>query len=551
MTNTSQSLPAENYFKNNTLILFLSLLSIFALSIYQKKIIWYFLPNPDYNFLIVIISFLFSFIFYFFKYEKLNPLLISLCRYTSAGLVIYLILEKPEFTLIEFNYKTNLCYIEYAYYPSIISAVIGLIRPSFILPAANYIIATRLVVEKISGFSISVLDIRYLVEMAQYLSLSIIFIFAATATLRKITKKNSVVIKYWDNLANSLQVCIAFNAIALHLGNYFWSGFAKLKIGPTLLHWVMENQTEHIILGALEKGVLPLYSHPKLLQEVYVWFGASAQISNALVLCFQLLAIFAMLRMAWLIWVSIAYDFFHIGIYVFGGLFFWPWIWINVSILAALRVAQKKQLQIPFVAKISCFLCIIIGGLNLPLMQLSYARLAWYDVTSIKSPLIQLKTPQRDWVNVPVSFFLSHSYSFSHGYFDKSIQSGHYPPSIWGSVQYEHAKHVTNCSTPEPMLGAQIESDIRKKVREELITKFIRAHHQKILSRVDANGKYNPYLRSHHHPSNPLMYKRFNAIDLRKVTSYRQVTQSVCLSLKEGELQRKVLNEYYTNIDIK
>ena len=77
------------------------------------------------------------------------------------------------------------------------------------------------------------------------------------------------------------------------------------------------------------------------------------------------------------------------------------------------------------------------------------ARLAWFDVLDIKIPIIQAETPSCTWVDVPVSYFLSHSYTFSHGYIDSAPAQGHYPPSIWGSVP-EFKRAITSGQCPEP-----------------------------------------------------------------------------------------------------
>ena len=70
------------------------------------------------------------------------------------------------------------------------------------------------------------------------------------------------------------------------------------------------------------------------------------------------------------------------------------------------------------------------------------------------------------------------------------------------------------------------------------------------MERVDENGHYDTYLRSHHHPSNPWMYDAFNSLDLRKIKRYRLLTQSVCMSMSDGRLAERVIKEDSVNIEI-
>ncbi len=177
------------------------------------------------------------------------------------------------------------------------------------------------------------------------------------------------------------------------------------------------------------------------------------------------------------------------------------------------------------------------------------AKLAWWDVADFKIPMIQAQIEDGPWVNVPVSFFLSHSYAASHGYFDQAKTEGHYFPTYWGSASdYSRVLSSGTCPTPPPIADPELAQDRLKRL--SLVGTFLRAHHRKMLKRIANFGRYSFYLRLHHHPSNPWMYKAFNKMDVRKIDRYRLLTQSVCLSLRKGKLVEHVVKEDSVVFDV-
>jgi hypothetical protein len=56
-------------------------------------------------------------------------------------------------------------------------------------------------------------------------------------------------------------------------------------------------------------------------------------------------------------------------------------------------------------------------------------------------------------------------------------------------------------------------------------------------------GPVSYYFRSHHHPSNPLLYPQFNELDLGKVTAYDLVVVSECLRMTPHGLDRRVVKK--------
>ncbi len=164
------------------------------------------------------------------------------------GILFFLIFQSPDFTLADDHFSYLAQFVDWAYWPAIAAAISSLWRPSFLYPAAFYITLTGYAVHEISGFSLSRLDIQYMTEMAEFLAMSA----CALSLLRWIARRSAEergtrVLARID--LELLATCIAFIAVGLHLGNYFWSGVAKVNLGPEPWSWALENPTQNMMLG--------------------------------------------------------------------------------------------------------------------------------------------------------------------------------------------------------------------------------------------------------------------------------------------------------------
>jgi hypothetical protein len=509
----------------------------------RNKYIGFLYAKPDSIFVISLASLVGALGFAFVQYHQFPRAFSVVTRATATGVLVYLVTEPSDFTLANSNHSDLAGYADWGYWAALGAAMASLIRPSFLFPAAFYVTSTRFVVQQISGFPLSTLDIQYMMEMAQFLACSA----CGLALLMWIKARSDKFITAIFSIIDPqlLAVCFTFVAFGFHLGNYFWSGYQKLIVGPHLWSWVLENQTQNIMVIALKKGVLPSGAVPSVTQWVFDKFGSMVPLSNLFVVLTQLFAIVAAMRVRGLIMASLAYDILHVGIYVVGGLFFWPWIWNNGSIMVSLRSLRDEQIR--WVPKLCCVLTILLGAsANLG----DAARLAWFDVLDIKIGSIQAEMPDGNWADVPASYFLSNSYSVSHGEIDYVATQGHYPPTIWGSVyDYKRAKTSGQCPQPSPVTEPEIVE--RRTERLERLSKFLVAHHRKMVHRAAEYGSYNYYLRFHHQPSNPWLYSDFNHLELDRIFSYRLVTQSVCLTLLAGKLEERELKRDEVKFDVR
>jgi hypothetical protein len=466
------------------------------------------------------------------RYATFIPLMRLALRSSAIGLLAYLLLEPPDLTLANPNAFGAAEYVRLSYAGAILFAALSVSRPAFVIPVAIYISSTRLLVEEISNLQMSTLDIRYMLDMALYLSL-----FGAVGlTIGRLIQPN-----FSDERR---QQEITYVGFGLHLGNYFWSGVAKLMIGPHLWTWILENQTSNTIPYAIVNGTLPIGHLPWLVQPVYDFVHVIVQPLNLAIVGFQLFAIVCPLRLAWLKLATLFYDLLHIGIWILGGLFFWPWVWNNVTILVA---ANAQRSPIKPTAKAACILTILLGMPSVPLYPslpfYKAAGLGWFDVADARQTYFEAITNDGRRARVPSSFFLSHSYSVSHGQMDTVPHVGHYSHTWWGSAHdYGRLLSSGKCLTPEVVPADTLERAEQRTERLNKVGQFIRAHHAKMLhwqSWLGSRGYY--FSRLYHHPSNPLLFGAFNALNLGDVVAYNLVVESVCNRLVSGSPETTVI----------
>lgn len=465
--------------------------------------------------------------FYRVTYDHLDSVMRRLTQATALGVLIYQIAEPPDLTLANPQAASLHAFVTWTWVPALAAAVLSLRRPAFLALPALHILITREVTEEISGFRISFLDIFYLVDMSMLLAASAC-VLAVCHPLLSWQRLRGV------SLAHLSQAC-AFVAIGVHLGNYFWSGVAKVTIGPEWTYWILENKTQNTMLPGLAIGIVPYSGNTAVVQSVHATVSALHQWLNAGVVAIQLFAILALLRLVALRLATVAYDIMHISIYLMLGAFFWPWVWNNLSILYA--IGGKRDAEINWVSRTACIL-VILSGMYVELARSS--PLAWFDTPLMKLSQVQVRTGETSpWIDVPVSFFLGHSYSMGHGVFSYGLEEGHYRPGARGS-SVDRELHEIAETCPAPPLLTETETADQRAERQRQISAFLRAHHQKMLDRNETLPHNWFYWRAHHFPSNPMEYKGFNGIELSAVTAYRVLTRSICMGVEEGNLISRV-----------
>ncbi len=470
------------------------------------------------------------------RYNDFTDLLKACLRASAVGIAVLLLVEAPHYVLGNPDAARAHHYVSAAYPLALAAAVLGVFRPSFVIPAVVYLFSARHLVEQISGLVMSWLDIRYMLDMALYLSVFGIAVAKLGPRLHP-----------WLGSPDR-QLEIVGVGIGLHLANYFWSGVAKLFAGPTPWYWIFENQTQTQIPQTIESGILPTAHIPWLAQLSYDAIGFLNSPLNATIVIAQLGAIVCILRVNWLKTASILYDLLHIGIYIFGGLFFWPWIWNNVTVWWAAR-SSKQGLSRR--AQAACIATILMGA---PILGINPAAwLAWFDVAETRQIYFEAVTEDGQAIKVPGTFFGSHSYSVQHGMMATHHVPGQYAFTRNASTDSVQRNELSGTCPDPSSLDEQsaVETPEQKARRTRQLALFLRNHHADMQSHEDAVGRGLWYLHAHHHPSNPFLYQPFNALSLDRVTGYNLVMESVCHSMKDGRVQKRVLKRDTEHYDVR
>lgn len=473
---------------------------------------------------------LFGLVFFGVRYAVMTPLLRVATRSSALGLLVFLLVEPPDFVVADSTQVIAIQFVYSGYWLALGSAVLSTFRPSFVPAVAVYLLGTRFLCDRISGLPVSTLDIQYMLEIALFLGgFSVLLVGLAAKWMPAFG-------------TTQRQYELAFAAFGLHLGNYFWSAIAKLTAGPHLWSWIVENPTYNSISYALENGILPIGGVPVLV----MWADAVVRFLsvplNAAILGVQLAAVICVFRVGWLKAATLAYDVLHTGIFLLGGLFFWPWVWNNVTILVAVR---KRVEPIGRGAKLACLTVILLGHPGLSLV--SSAWLAWFDITDARQTYFEAVLDDASTAKVPSSFFLGSSHSVGHAQMGRVPIAGQFPFLWSASATYERFIESGACSPP----GAGFEPNepaAERDKRLKVVGDFLRANHARMLDFYATWGRWAIYARSHHLPSNPFLYEAFNRIDLSRVVGYNLVAQSICHHLKDGRLDNRVLatqKEYF------
>ncbi len=470
------------------------------------------------------------------RYNEFTATMGACMRASAVGLTVLLVLEWPNFTLANPDTAARAAqYVSAGAFLALGLSIASWFRPSFILPVAIYLLSTRHLIEIISGVPKSMLDIQYMLDMALYL-----------VVLGMAVAKLGPKIHPWLG-ETARQNDVLGVVFGLHLANYFWSGIAKVFVGPVPWYWAFENKTYNQIPYTIESGILPLGHIPWLSDLAYQGFQLIHIPLNIIIVLAQLFAIVCVLRIGWLKVASFMYEALHIGIYILGGLFFWPWIWNNLTLWWA---ARRSKQGLAWNTKLACIVTILLGA---PWLDLNKAALlGWYDVADARQVYIEAVTEDGREVKVPSAWFNSHSYSMSHGWIGAAALEGHYDHTpLASTVSRERQQKDGQCVDPSTLERLPPETEADKAVRLEKLRRFLTAHHAKMVAYEASPAFPSHHFHVHHHPSNPFLYEEFNQLALADIVGYQQVIESVCHRMSSGRVDKTVLARHTEYVSVR
>ena len=441
-----------------------------------------------------------------FRSTELPGVARAFIRGLALFAIAYAVLEPFDFPLRELGTPGAANYLVAGRIAAIACGLVALARPSFLLPALLYGAVNRASMVATTHIAISNTDFANVLEAGLFASSIGFSVPVALAIARRVQGGTD---HSWPAIGAMLVVAASIGG---HLGSYFHSGLAKLRLDGGPLSWMLDNQTQQGILIALEKGTYPFAAWPWLTQASYDLVASHPAIGNVLVVVVQLLAPIALLRRRLLIAFTLVYDLFHLGVYLIYGLLFWKWILLNLVIVGAF--ARSRERFRP---------AFILTGTAMTFFGQYFvwtAHLAWYNSSNLVSPHVEAVTASGSTVRVPSAAFGSLSYPFSHGVmFIPLDRAGHFPFVRWGSYgNYQATLTSRSCTIP-----TNYSPPWRNPGSLPNLGRVVRARHRQLLDRLDQSGHYNFYLYLHHHYPSPFAHQAFGQLDLRTVVRYRWV----------------------------
>jgi hypothetical protein len=323
---------------------------------------------------------------------------------------------------------------------------------------------------------------------------------------------------------------VVFVVIALHFGNYFCSGLAKVLLNGGPMSWLLHSNAPANSAGLLDYGRA---SFAMLLGDWTGQFYSLVErgnlLVNAIVLFSQLAAVVAILRVRWVFFLTLFYDLFHFLVFFFTGIFFWKWVVFNIGIVLALRSFRYKQIHAALGA---VGMVLVVAGTNF--FYIFWG--GWYNTSAFHMERIYAVAADGQRYQVPSNYFGGASLSFAQHRIVPQMP-GHFGVSGNGNT----SDMSTLLAANDCALGVDREQAATEGINEAPIAEKIRRHHRYILSAVDGDGRVNYDLYPHHIWSNPFGFQEFQRLDKRVIEKYAVVVESVCYERVGSDYLRQVL----------
>ncbi|MFL5333210.1 MAG: hypothetical protein ACJ8H8_08500, partial [Geminicoccaceae bacterium] len=425
---------------------------------------------------------------------------------------------------------------------AVLAGAVGMLRPAFLLPLFYYYILWRHLIGPRTDMWVTDTDYFAMLDGGA---------FAAIGALIAVTATSDWVLSRFPWLRGMLQDMPAAVlrlkttnliwavVVGAHLGNYFCSGVAKLVAGwPEPWTWLLSNPTQTAIVIGLERGDNPLATFPTLLQFSWDSISNFALAFNFFVLGAQLLSPLAILRKRSLLFFTLLFDIFHIGVYfTLGALFHF---WIAVNLIVYLSVWRMKESDITPMMKAVCITAVIFGH------TVFYTNfLGWLDAARLASPQFYALTKDGREVWMPNVYFGIYSYSIAQTAF--YVPEGQFPHHIGGNIKSLADWHDARAcmespvAKPQEIGGATLGS----------VDRLVHETHAFMQRYPEIKNDNLYYLYPHHMQPNPWVFTEFNRLKLDDIVGYKYVVDSICLSLRDGALVRDVKNRAEFRFDVR
>jgi hypothetical protein len=414
--------------------------------------------------------------------------------------------------------------------------LLGFFRPSLGLVPLLYISWLKQQLSYVFAAPIDWLDYFTLIETGCFLIIGLLLyaLFRKLGALRPVEPDSGVPPRAqsvaWIGALHPIDVLVLF-AVALHFGNYFYAGLIKATLGDNPLDWTLHNRTELLVLAAWDNLVLPVSFREHFPALTYKLIANVRPVTNFLTITIQLLAVVAIVRIRWAIFITLCYDLLHLVIFATTGIFFWKFILLNLAIVAALTpiAVLDTPAKLKF-ALASVVLCSVLVFHILP-------SFAWLDTPSMNRVRLYAIADDGRAYLVPSNYFLATSVNVAQNRWIWPSR-GPFPTQTWGTTRNNViAKAAQDCSwerRDEDLLKPKF-GMTRKRIEE-----VVRRNHFQILSMADGNGRVDYDLFPHHIFSMPWYFEAFKTLDKRRIVSYRYESEADCIGYDNGRLTKQI-----------
>ncbi len=486
------------------------------------------------SFVAVLAAFAVAFAFIALRYADIAAPL----RITMRGIGIIVFVQVLFDALGPFPGPANILFADhgptlYFRYAAILGVVAGtaaLWRPSFLVPLFLYYVGWRELIGTLSGIAVSDTDYLGMLDVGYFSTVGTLIVICVTSpwaldrfpVLRSLLPGADGVAAMRLRAFGLIWAC----AVGAHLGSYFWSGAMKIRVGgDDPLTWILQNPTQTAIVLGLERGDNPLALWPGLLQSVWDGIIGGQPFMNAIVLGLQLLAPLAALSAPILSAFCLLFDVFHIGVYFTLGALFFFWIAVNLVIVAAAGSLPRDGFTPAM--KIVMALTAVFGHY---VFYTNY--LGWLDSGKLVSPQFYAVTRDNREVAIPSNYFGIYSYTIAQA--AMYIPDDHFKFRLAGNSR--DVKSWQDARTCDPQTVAHQDSGVSLAAVKAMVLDTDRLMRQ----HPEAKNHNLYYFYPHHMLPNPFVFTEFNNLRIDDIVGYQYVVESVCLSLKDGKLQRDV-----------
>jgi hypothetical protein len=321
-----------------------------------------------------------------------------------------------------------------------------------------------------------------------------------------------------------------YAALGIHFANYFHSAIAKLSLDGPFATWVFQNPTHALLANAKELGAAPLAAFPHLCDLVYQSMAGWIVELNALTLVSQAMALPVILFPPAAPWLLILYDLWHFSVFATTGIFFWKWIVVNAGFYAALRRSESATTPVVLTAFVLC----VCAPASFHIFSAG-----WYDTFTLNRMKVTAVADDGEQTAVPPAFFLHYAFAAtSSTFWTPEVVRALYPRSTYGTT-YSSAMMRQSKDCPEAQGFAQQPHPFKNGVKS-----LVRQLDAEAVRHAERDGRPSSWMYlsfPYHISTNPLQFRAFWSLDLRRVKAYLLEIQAVCTArptlddpLKEG-----------------